>query len=260
MGFIFDSHAAKLYGIWRQSTQGKAMERLAEACILSLLDPQPGERILDIGCGTGNHLIFFNSLGLDINGIDASPYMINHARERLGSRCSLRTGSANDLPFEDNEFDLAVLINTLEFLDDPVQALREAGRVANRNVFIGVMNSLSWYCLLNKLQGLFKESLLNHVRFYHLWELKTLVRRAFGPVPVSWKSTRFWPPVSDRVKYWPFGSFLGLAATMTYRVKTDNLPLKIRVGKARQSIAQGLTMGKQTCDEGVHCDERGLFI
>jgi SAM-dependent methyltransferase len=270
MGLIFDIHSASLYEAWIHSPQGMAMERAAEQCIITLLDPQPGERVLDVGCGSGNHLIFFSQLGLDIAGIDASPYMINKARERLGKRCSLKTGMAEDLPFDDNEFDLAVLTNTLEFLDDPLPALREAGRVANRRIFIGVMNSLSWYCLFYKIQGLFRESLLNHVRFYNMWELKSHVRVAFGRVPIASGSAQIWPPFLNRIgeiitDRWslnrlPFGSFLGLAATLIYRMKTDNLPLKVRMSKARQSIARSLTMGNKNREEGARVDERGLSV
>jgi len=256
MGLIFDIHSARLYESWYHSPKGRAMDSFVEKLLPSLLDLQPGERVLDIGCGTGNHLLFLNKLGLDVNGIDASPYMISMARERLGDSCSLKTGMAEDLPFDDNEFDLAVLINTLEFLDNPIQALREAGRVAKKKVFIGVMNSLSWYSMCNRLKGPFCETLLNHVRYYNLWELKSYVRTAFGHVPITWKSTQIFPsfferwerfkPEIYRLGHWPAGPFLGLAATITYRVKTDNLPLKIRVSKTGQSVAgEGITMGNQ---------------
>ena len=246
------------------------MDKLAEASVLALLDPQPGERILDIGCGEGNHLLFFSKLGLDINGIDVSPYMINRARERLGKRCSLKKGMAEDLPFDDNEFDIVTLIHTLEFLDDPLPALREAGRVAKEKVFIGVMNSLSWFCLCNKFQSLFRGSLFTHVRFYNLWELKSYVQMAFGDSPVSWNCSQIWPPFFGRIggflgnqwnlKHCPFGSFLGIAATIVYKVKTDNLPLKIRMKKAGQSVASGLTTEGFNPMEGVQDYERGLFI
>ncbi|UCF57145.1 MAG: methyltransferase domain-containing protein [Deltaproteobacteria bacterium] len=270
MGLIFDINAARLYEFWCHSPQGRAMERSAEKLILTLLNPQPGERVLDIGCGAGNHLLFFNKLGLDITGLDASPYMISMARERLGNRCSLNRGMAGDLPFDDNEFDLAVLINTLEFLDDPLQALREAGRVASRRVFIGTMNSLSWHCLCTKLLSVFRDSLFNHVKFYNIWELKSYVQLAYGHVPMEWRCTQVWPSSIGKIgvfksdlwnlKHCPFGSFLGLSARILHWVKTDNLPLKIRMKKARQSIASGLTMKNVNRVEDSPGDERGLSI
>jgi ubiquinone/menaquinone biosynthesis C-methylase UbiE len=252
MGLIFDIHSAKLYESWRHSPRGKAMDTFIETLIPELLEPRHKERVLDIGCGAGNHLLFLNKLGLDITGIDASPYMISLAGKRLGHRCTLKTGLAEDLPFDDNEFDLAVLIHTLEFLDDPLQALREAGRVAKRNVFIGVINGLSWQIFPDKLKGLFKETISRYSRSYTLWELKSYIRKAYGHVPVSWQSERVWPGFLDRLcgffsdgwslKSCPFGAFLGMVATIRYTVKTNNLPLKIRVEKAeRSSVAEGIT-------------------
>ena len=270
MGLIFDIRSARLYDSWYQSPQGKAMDKLTEKMIREMLEPQPGERVLDIGCGSGNHLLYFNKLGLDLNGVDASSLMIKKARERLGNRCSLKKVKAEELPFDDNEFDLTVFINTLEFLDDPLQALREAGRVTRRKVFIAVMNSLSWYCLCKKFQGFFRESLFNHVKPYNLWELRSFVRMAFGQVPIAWGCAQIWPPfvrkmagfITDslNLNHCPFGSVLGLTATIVYRVKTDNLPLTIGMKKAEQSVARGVTMGNTNTMEGVQSDERGLSV
>jgi len=270
MGLIFDIQAARLYESWCRSPQGRAMERAAEKLTLTLLNPQPGERVLDIGCGAGNHLLFFNKQGMSITGIDASPYMISMARERLGSRCALNRGLAEDLPYDDNEFDLAVLINTLEFLDDPLQALREAGRVANRRVFIGVMNSLSWHYLRAKLQALFRDSLFDRVRFYNLWELKTYFQMAYGRVPMEWSCTQAWPSSMGKIgllksnlstlKHCPFGSFLGFSAQIKYWVRTDKIPLKIRMKKARESVASGLTMKSVNCVKETYGEERGLSV
>jgi trans-aconitate methyltransferase len=50
--------------------------------VLALLDPQPGERILDLGCGTGEHVAAFAAQGCLVEGIDADPAMIARARER----------------------------------------------------------------------------------------------------------------------------------------------------------------------------------
>ncbi len=251
MGLIFDKHTARIYESWYHS-EGLAIDRSLEQLILQLLDPRPGERILDIGCGTGNHLLIFNRLGLDVSGIDASPHMINKARERLGQRCALKTGMAERLPYDDNEFDLAVLINTLEFLDDPLQALKEAGRVANRNVFVGVINMFSWNGLQKKVQGYLGNSIFSQARFYSLWHLKSLLHMAYGPVPVSWSCIKIRPSLIKGMMpfgkfIWdqersPFGSFLGVSATMLYRVKTDNLPLKIRLKKASRPLMGANTL------------------
>jgi ubiquinone/menaquinone biosynthesis C-methylase UbiE len=235
MGTIFDSHMAHVYEAWYRSSAGRAIDCALEHFIPTLLDPNPGDRILDIGCGSGNHLIVFSKLRLNVNGLDASPYMISLAKQRLGERCTLLTGRADDLPFDDNEFDFAVLINTLEFLEDPLGALREAGRVARKRVFIGVINSLSWNGVSKKVRGYLGDVLFSRARFYSLWQLKSLVHEAYGHVPLSWGCLRLTyrpghPP--DRLSRSPFGSFLAVSATMTHKTVTCNLPLKLRIKRA----------------------------
>jgi len=251
MGIIFDKNIAGFYESWRRSYQGQTIERSIEKQILTFLDPRPGERVLDIGCGTGNHMIIFNKLGLNVSGIDASPYMLDKAGERLGKRCTLKKGMAEALPFDDNEFDLTVLINTLEFLDDPLEALREAGRVTNRKIFIGVLNGFSWNGLLKRIKGYFGDPLFNHVKFYNLWHIKSLFRDAYGDTPVSWGCINIYPsfiegrgPVSKiftECRYSPFCYFLCISVTMTYQIRTKNLPLKISVKTASQSLAGART-------------------
>jgi ubiquinone/menaquinone biosynthesis C-methylase UbiE len=251
MGLIFDIPMARLYESWYKSHGGKAMQTFLEKSLIELLGPQAGERVLDIGCGTGNHLLLLNKSGLDITGTDASPYMLTKARERLGNRCVLKTGTAEELPFSDNEFDIVVLINTLEFLDNPLKVLQEVGRVAKRKVFIGVINPFSPYYIYSRLIALYKKSIIDHIKPYGLWELKHLLRAAYGKTPLEWKSSwinhtlchkteNLMSSICD-ISRLPFGFFLGVSATITYRYKTDNLPLKVRIKKTEQSVANGIS-------------------
>lgn len=270
MGLIFNRNTARLYESWYHSSQGRAIDRSIEQLFLALLHPTPGQRILDIGCGTGNHLIILSKLGLDVSGIDASPYMIRKAKERLGHRCTLKTGMAEDLPFTDNEFDLAVFINTLEFLDDPLQALREAGRVASQKVFVGVLNSLSWNGLLKRVQGYLGRTLFSQAKLFNFWELKSLLQLAYGRVPISWGCIKirsaFFQEISPFTKdflAWkqsPFATFLGFSATLEYRLKTDTLPLKARLKKASQPFLGARTLEDINGIHGVRGDERGLSL
>ncbi|MFC1863509.1 class I SAM-dependent methyltransferase [Thermodesulfobacteriota bacterium] len=249
MGLIFDIHSARLYEAWYQSSRGQMIDLFIKDHLRDLLSPLQGERILDIGCGSGNHLLSMSRMGLDLNGVDASPYMLDLARKRLGDRCLLRKGMAEDLPFEDNEFDITTMINTLEFLDDPLQVLREAGRVTRRKIFIGTINSLSWFYLWDKLQGIFRDNLFNQLRAYSLWDLKSYVGRVFGPVSVEWKSARTWPFSAEifhsaskdffGLDHWPISPFLGISTTMAYTMKTDKLPLKVGISKTGESVMQG---------------------
>ena len=270
MGIIFDSNIARLYEDWYHSPQGRAIDRSIEHLLVALLDPMPRQRILDIGCGAGNHLITFNKLGLDVSGIDASPYMIRKAKERLGHRYTLKTAMAEELPFEDNEFDFTVFINTLEFLDDPLPALREAGRVTSGKVFIGVLNNFSLSGLIKRAHGFFGNRLFRRTRLFNLWQVKSLIQMAYGRVPTSWgciKTHSSWIEEINifskdflTLKHSPFAGFLGFSATMEYQVKTDNLPLTIRLKKANQPLIGVKTFEDVSRFKGVRGDERGIFI
>lgn len=90
------------------------------AAALDLLDPQPGERILDIGCGEGALTAKIAECGARVIGIDNSPEMIAAAEER---RLDVRLMDVEDMPF-DRDFDAAFLNATLHWVLDREQAAR----------------------------------------------------------------------------------------------------------------------------------------
>jgi SAM-dependent methyltransferase len=99
--------------------------------ILAYLDrflgPGEGRRVLDIGCGAGNmahHLAHYGS----VVGLDNNPRPLAVARER---GLDVREGLAQDLPFEDEEFDVVALLDTVEHVPDEheMPVFRECHRV-----------------------------------------------------------------------------------------------------------------------------------
>lgn len=90
---------------------------------------QPGQRVLDIGCGVGAFLCLAAERGAVPYGIDASEALIGLARTRLPD-ADLRVGEMEDLPWGDDTFDLVTGFNSFFFANDMVSALREARRVA----------------------------------------------------------------------------------------------------------------------------------
>ncbi|HUK45129.1 MAG TPA: class I SAM-dependent methyltransferase [Gaiellaceae bacterium] len=90
---------------------------------------EPGRRVLDIGSGAGAFLLLVAERGGEPHGIDASDALIEFARGRLPD-ADLRVGEMEDLPWEDQTFDLVTGFNSFFFANDIVAALREAGRVA----------------------------------------------------------------------------------------------------------------------------------
>jgi ubiquinone/menaquinone biosynthesis C-methylase UbiE len=90
---------------------------------------EPGQRVLDIGCGAGTFLRLVADRGARAFGIDAAEALIQLARERVPEG-ELRVGDMQALPYENDTFDLVTGFTSFFFADDIVAALREAGRVA----------------------------------------------------------------------------------------------------------------------------------
>src|SRR5947209_20177898 len=84
------------------------------------------KRILDIGCGLGMYVSRFRQFSDDVYGVDIDPDKIGRASEWLPN---LRVSSAEELPYEDDCFDIILLNEVIEHVDDDRQTIREAYRV-----------------------------------------------------------------------------------------------------------------------------------
>jgi ubiquinone/menaquinone biosynthesis C-methylase UbiE len=78
-----------------------------------------GAKVLDLGCGTGHFSSYIKSLGYDVTGLDPSTKMLNYARENFPDIIFVE-GYSNDLPFEENTFDLIISIEVLRYLDTQI--------------------------------------------------------------------------------------------------------------------------------------------
>lgn len=102
---------------------------------------KPGDKILDIGCGKGYLLYEFTQVvpGVEVTGIDISPYAIENSKEEVTP--FLHVGNATTLPFEDNTFDFVVTITTLHNLYNyelrsAVQEIERVGKHSNKHIII----------------------------------------------------------------------------------------------------------------------------
>jgi trans-aconitate methyltransferase len=101
--------------------------------VVALLDPKPGERILDLGCGTGQLTNKIAEHGADVTGLDASPEMIGQARQNY-PRLRFVLQDAASMQF-DQEFDAVFSNAALHWMIDGAgvargiaRALRPGGR------------------------------------------------------------------------------------------------------------------------------------
>lgn len=118
---------------WDPETYARNARYVADLAtdVVALLAPQPGERILDLGCGDGALTERLGSFGCQVFGVDANPEMIEAARAR---GLDARVVDAEQLQF-DAEFDAAFSNQALHWMRhaDAViegvwRALRSGGR------------------------------------------------------------------------------------------------------------------------------------
>lgn len=120
---------------WYDTLMKAVGVRAVYAQALSLLAPKAGERILDVGCGTGTFFKLVQeqtNLSLTLVGIDASEEMIQKAREKVGGESiQFQFADAAYLPFPNQSFDAIVSLLTLHHTPSGVKtrAIMEMSRV-----------------------------------------------------------------------------------------------------------------------------------
>jgi SAM-dependent methyltransferase len=187
-----------------------------------LLPVPTGQLLLDVGCGTGNHLARLRAKGFEAAGVDGSPEMLAEAR-RLNPGADLRPGDVEALPFADAAFELVVCIEVLRYLRDPYACVREIARVLRPGgqALVTAAPLLSWngYWLVNRIAHRLPVGNLVRLKqfFATTASLHRLFRRAgFGSIaihgvycgPLNWverlvpallpRFLRAWEPL-DRV-------------------------------------------------------------
>jgi ubiquinone/menaquinone biosynthesis C-methylase UbiE len=100
--------------------------KIRQDMLRRLLAPGPGDRVIDLGCGSGRSLVWQAGSGASMAGIDISPFF---SREAL-DRCDLILGDLRRLPFRDGVFTKAWTLDVMEHLSP--ETLRDVLAEANR--------------------------------------------------------------------------------------------------------------------------------
>ena len=143
-----EESTGKLYDLWAgvyDHTFGALVHRRQTRAIQELR-ARPGERILDLGVGTGLSLVKYPA-GTEVVGVDLSGGMLDKARDRLlecrredrGS-VTLAQADAMNTPFADGSFDHVMISHVISVVSDPNRLLREAKRLLKPGGRIVVLN------------------------------------------------------------------------------------------------------------------------
>lgn len=199
-GAEFADDFAKKYNAWYTSPLGRVCLELEKSALMESAVPRPGERALDVGCGTGAFTLELARRGADVTSVDQSEGMISLARSLAvqdGLQVTFTVADAEALPFPDGEFDLVIAVTVLCFAADPGRMLRESLRVLKPDgrLVIGELNSLSPWAWWRRAKRRFVKSSFAGARFFSPKELGTLLREN-GLQIERLRTLLFFPPVN----------------------------------------------------------------
>lgn len=184
--------------------------------LLDHLDLQPGEKVLDCGCGMGVYMMMMKRLrDVEIYGVDGDVGRLEWA-EREGVEARLASVDIHQLPFADNSFDKVLMSEVLEHIADDRQAMREVFRVLKPGGILALSVPHANYPLLwdpiNKaLEALDLEPIRepglvtglwsNHWRLYRPDELRSVIGGAGFAIEALEEQTHYAFPFIHFIVY-----------------------------------------------------------
>ena len=154
--------------------------------IKRIIQPSGEIKILDIGCGTGREIDFFESLG-EVIGIDKSQDALDFCKQRgLGTKTIQM--DARELTFENATFDLILCLDVLEHIAHPGMALSEAYRVLKPGGY-AVFTVPAFMFLWSE-----HDKKMGHYRRYTIEEFRQSLKKAsFDIIKISYFDTFLFP-------------------------------------------------------------------
>ncbi len=148
--------------------------------LLDNLEIDRNTKVLDIACGKGSTAFYLaEKYGCSVVGIDISEELIKEAKDAckkksLSNKVKFVVGNAMDLPFEDNQFDIAISQGILVFVSDKTKTITEASRVLKNGGKAGWVE-LSWKKepdedFLDKVRNVLRAYCLSNARTYDGWK------------------------------------------------------------------------------------------
>ncbi len=165
------------YDRWFTTPIGRVVKKVEGDLLLDLLQPQPGECILDAGCGTGIFTLDFLSLGSRVIGLDHSlPMLVRAAQKTLPRPFPRVAGDLLDLPFPGGLFDKSVSVTALEFIPQGSRAVAELFRVTKPGgrILVATLNSLSPWASRRQAEARKRSSIFSSAVFRSPEELAAL--------------------------------------------------------------------------------------
>jgi len=112
--------------------------------VFALAGVTPTGRVLDVGCGAGPGLRYFAARGAQAFGVDLVYYPLVETRRLAPAAGLAQSNVARNLPFADQSFDLLLLSELIEHIDDERPLLAECFRVLRRGGALVVTTPNLW--------------------------------------------------------------------------------------------------------------------
>ncbi|WP_130807849.1 class I SAM-dependent methyltransferase [Senegalia massiliensis] len=121
---------SKIYDILESPMESMSMGKWREL----LIEKIEGEKILEVGIGTGKNLDYYPS-DLNITGIDFSEKMLEKAKQKNSNKDNIKIieMDAENMEFDDNTFDTVITSCVFCSVPDPIKGLKEIRRVCKNN-------------------------------------------------------------------------------------------------------------------------------
>jgi SAM-dependent methyltransferase len=204
-----DAIKSKMRSTWIAGDFGQIAKLIADegSDFIERLGIRPGERVLDVACGTGNLAIPAARKGAVVTGLDIAPNLLEQARERAsaeGLECTFDEGDAEAMPYPDESFDTVVTMFGAMFAPRPEVTARELLRVCKRGGRVVMAN---W--TPGGFTGLMFKTSSKHfppppgIAPPVLWGDEDTVRARFGDGVSGLKMTR--TPISFEMPWDPAG-------------------------------------------------------
>jgi ubiquinone/menaquinone biosynthesis C-methylase UbiE len=138
------------YEKWFLSPAGMYTDDKEKELLINAMRFKRGERVLEIGCGTGRNLEYLTGVGLNATGVEPVDEFVRRARLRSTiKQDQIIKAPYEKIPLANGSFENVIFMSTFAFATDKNAAMREAYRIASKKIGIGFLNS-------NSLTNIFK--------------------------------------------------------------------------------------------------------
>jgi len=150
---------------------------------IDVMSPQPYDHILDVGCGTGWAVFQLGQMITDgrAYGIDLAPEMIERAKANAAGveNVEFKAGDAENVPYDDAQFDAVMCSSSFHHYPNPVKALREFRRILKPGGHTYILDTCRDGSFLVFLYDLGHAIFVgDHVRYYHTNEIMAFFQNA----------------------------------------------------------------------------------